>query len=66
METSVKVILEQYERAKLLEIYFARVNGRGPSHETAECRDLYAIDLRDMKMFLLGQGSDKNVIRLLN
>lgn len=51
----VRSILEKYERSKILEVYFARVDGRLPEIISPEHRDLYEIELNSIKGFLLGQ-----------
>lgn len=51
----IKQILDQYDRARILEVYFARLDGRLPERIPAEVSDLYTIRLEDIKEFLLGQ-----------
>lgn len=51
----VRSILEKYERSKILEVYFARIDGRLPEIIPPEQRDLYEIELLSIKGFLLGQ-----------
>ena len=67
METSAKLIMEKYERSRLLEVYFARLNGRAMNDSLSDDEDLYQIDLTFMKAYLLGQSSqDNNLFRLMS
>jgi hypothetical protein len=47
--------LERFERSKILEIYFARLDGRVPDEIPSEHEELYALELANIKNFLLGQ-----------
>lgn len=47
--------LEKFERAKVLDVYFARVDGRAPENIKSEFEELYRIDLVSIKKFLLEQ-----------
>lgn len=51
----VRATLEKFERAKILEVYFSRVDGRRPDIVPSAQKELYEIDLQDIKSFLLGQ-----------
>lgn len=53
--SEVRKLLGHFDRAKVLEIYFSRLDGRTPERIPAELADLYATDLNDIKEFLLGQ-----------
>ncbi len=67
MENSVKLILEQYDRAKVLEFYFARLDGRTSSAVLLELSDLNSIELADLKAYLLVQSNqDQNIFQLMN
>ncbi len=67
MDDLTKLILEKYDRAKVLEIYFARLNGRTIETIPADYADLYEVELNSVKAYLLGQGpQDSSVFRLLN
>ena len=48
-------VLERYERSKILEIYFSRLDGRVPNEIPSEFSKLYEIELNVIKAFLLGQ-----------
>jgi hypothetical protein len=50
-----RATLEKFERAKILEIYFSRIDGRRPECMPADFKALYEIDLQEIKSFLLGQ-----------
>ena len=66
----VRSILEKYERAKILEIYFSRVDGRLPEIIPPEQSELYEIELSAIKGFLLGQHPQDTllmkVFRIMN
>lgn len=51
----IRTVLEKFERSKILEIYFLRLDGRSPEEIPAECSELYQLELNDIKSFLLGQ-----------
>lgn len=50
-----RVILERFERAKILEVYFSRIDGRIPKIIPEAYEDLYSLELSSIKNFLLGQ-----------
>lgn len=54
-QAEIKQILDQYDRARILEVYFSRLDGRLPERIPAEISALYTIRLEDIKEFLLGQ-----------
>lgn len=66
----VRATLEKFERAKILEVYFSRVDGRRPDIVPASHKELYEIDLQDIKSFLLGQHPHdpllSKVFRIMN
>jgi len=51
----VRTVLEKFERSKILEVYFLRLDGRVPDEVPADFHELYEIELNDIKAFLLGQ-----------
>lgn len=51
----VRTTLEKYDRSKILEVYFSRVDGRVPDFIKPEYEPLYGIELDQIKAFLLGQ-----------
>lgn len=65
-----RATLERFERAKILEVYFLRVDGRNPDIVPASQKELYEIDLQEIKSFLLGQHPHdpllSKVFRILN
>jgi predicted transcriptional regulator len=48
-------VLDKFERSKILEVYFARLDGRMPDIIPEELKELYEIELISIKSFLLGQ-----------
>lgn len=52
---SDREILERFERSKILEVYFSRIDGRIPKSIPESYQDLYQVDLLNIKNFLLGQ-----------
>jgi hypothetical protein len=52
---SSRTILEKFERSKLLEVYFARIDGRRLDEQDSDIQELYELELEDIKAFLLGQ-----------
>jgi hypothetical protein len=54
---AVRSILEKYDRSKILEIYFSRMDGRVHENIPLEYSDLYQMSLEDIKHFLSGQHS---------
>jgi hypothetical protein len=55
--------LEKFERSKILEIYFARLDGRVPDEIPFEHEDLYALELEKIKKFLLGQHPQDPILQ---
>lgn len=68
--SSKREVLEKFERSKILEIYFARLDGRLPEQIPEEYESLYAIDLPTIKSFLMGQHPQdpllQKVFRMMN
>lgn len=66
----VRSVLEQFERSKILEVYFARLDGRIPEIIPSELNELYEIELSSIKGFLLGQHPQDTllmkVFRIMN
>ncbi|HXH76116.1 MAG TPA: hypothetical protein VNJ08_14190 [Bacteriovoracaceae bacterium] len=58
---SVRSTLESYERSKILEVYFARVDGRIPRTIPLDVQPLYALDLVHIRAFLLGHYPQDNL-----
>lgn len=50
-----KDILKRYERTKVLEVYFSRIDGRIPEIIPSDYLDLYSLELNSVKDFLLTQ-----------
>jgi hypothetical protein len=55
--------LGKFERSKILEIYFARLDGRVPDEIPSEHEELYALELADIKNFLLGQHPQDPILQ---
>ena len=55
--------LEKFERSKILEVYFARIDGRIPEEIPAELNDLYTIEMGAIKGFLLGQHPHDSLLQ---
>ena len=67
MEATAKLILEKYDRGKILEIYFSRLNGKTMKEVPHEYADLYEVDLNIVRAYLLGQPTEgTNLFRLMS
>lgn len=53
--SEIQSILASFDRATILQIYFNRLDDHLPARIPAEVADLYAIDLKTIKDFLLNQ-----------
>lgn len=62
---AIRSVLEKHDRAKILEIYFSRLDGREPSEADEEVKDLYDMDLEQIKSFLLGQHPQDPLLQKL-
>lgn len=63
--THIRRTLGKFERSKILEIYFARLDGRIPDEIPVEYEELYQIELNSIKKFLLGQYPQDNLLQRL-
>lgn len=52
----VREIMNRFGRSKVLEVYFARLDGRFPDVVPSYEADLYLLDLLQIKEFLLERG----------
>ena len=50
-----RITLGKFERSKILQVYFARLDGRTPEEIPSEYQELYSIELSAIKTFLLNQ-----------
>lgn len=50
-----RITLGKFERSKILQVYFARLDGRTPKEVPSEFQELYSIELSAIKTFLLNQ-----------
>lgn len=60
---SAKEILEKFERSRILEVYFSRLDGRIPEHISDEYQELYQVELVEIKNFLLGQHPQDSLLQ---
>lgn len=60
---SVRETLEKFERSKILEVYFSRLDGRIPQHISGDYEELYSIELPMIKAFLLGQHPQDTLLQ---
>lgn len=58
-----RLILEKFERAKILEVYFSRLDGRMPQNIPSDYHELFELDLEDIKNFLLGQHPQDSLLQ---
>ena len=65
MENSIssRIILEKFERSKILEIYFSRLDGRTPDSISSDYHELYEVELSEIKKFLLGQHPQDTILQ---
>lgn len=56
-------VLEKFERAKILEVYFSRLNGRFPQNIQSDYQELYEVELSEIKNFLLGQHPQDTILQ---
>lgn len=60
----VNEILLQYERSKILEVYFSRLDGRKKCKDDE--RELYELSLEDLKLFLAGKFKEDPIMQRLS
>lgn len=63
LEASTRIILEKFERAKILEVYFSRLDGRVPEVIPASYQKLYEVEMSEIKNFLLGQHPQDTLLQ---
>lgn len=63
-------VLVKFDRAKILEAYFARIDAREPNLTLAESLEISSIDTEYIRSFLLNQWSQdsvlQQVVRMMN
>lgn len=59
----VRATLAKFDRAKILQVYFSRLDGRLPETLDVECNELYEIPLQDIKAYLLGQHPHDSILQ---
>jgi hypothetical protein len=57
--------LDKFQRSKILEVYFTRLEGRFPESIPAEHSSLYDLDLNHIKGYLLGQHPQDPLLQKL-
>lgn len=57
-------ILFKYERSKIIEVYFSRLDGRKNNKE--EDNELYNLSLEDLKLFLAGKFKEDPIMQQLS
>lgn len=62
--TELKDILFRYKRSQILEVYFARLDGRENSNPALE--ELYELSLDDLKLFLSGKFQEDQLLQQLS
>lgn len=60
---TTRIILEKFERSKILEVYFSRLDGRTPDAIPSDYHELYTVELNDIKSFLLGQHPHDSLLQ---
>lgn len=55
--------LEKFERSKILEVYFSRLDGRIPEHIPEDYEELYEVELTTIKSFLMGQHPQDTLLQ---
>lgn len=60
----VKEILLKYERSKILEVYFSRLDGRNKNDK--DDNELYELSLEDLKLFLAGKFKEDPILQQLS
>jgi hypothetical protein len=64
---SEKKYLDSFDRAKILEIYFLRIEGRTKDSIPHGHEVLYSMDLNEIKNYLLGQEAKDSILpKVLN
>jgi hypothetical protein len=58
-----RITLDKFQRAKILEVYFARLDGRTPETIPSDCQELYEIELSAIKGYLLGQHPQDSLLQ---
>lgn len=65
--SSSKKILDSFERSKILEIYFLRIEGRSPASTLNKYEPLFSIELKEIKNYLLcHESKDSMLSKVLN
>lgn len=54
-EINPRLVLEKFDRSKILEIYFSRLNDGASKIIPVQYEDLYKVELEDIRGFLQGQ-----------
>lgn len=62
--TKIKEALFRFERSEILEVYFARLDGREKSRE--ELNELYDFSLDDLRLFLSGKFKEDPIVQQMS
>jgi len=62
--TQLKESLLRYKRSQILEVYFARLDGR--ENTNPALRELYELSMEDLKLFLSGKFQQDPLIQQLS
>lgn len=62
--TQLKESLLRYKRSQILEVYFARLDGR--ENANPALRELYELSMEDLKLFLSGKFQHDPLIQQLS
>ncbi len=60
--SSVQKMLDSFERSKILEIYFLRIEGRSDASMSKHYGPLFSIELSEMKNYLLHRDSKDSIL----
>lgn len=55
--------LDLFERSKILEIYFSRIEGFVPETIPLGEEDIYSADINEIKIYLMGQMTSDSILR---
>ena len=62
---TTRITLGKFERSKILQVYFARLDGRSPEEIPLGYEELYTIELSLIKSFLLNQHPQDALLQKL-
>ncbi len=59
----VRMTLGKFERSKILQVYFGRLDGRYPQEIPPDCEELYRTELSEIKNFLINQYPQDSLLQ---